>query len=121
MARRQSRSSGGSTRGKSERERRVELITWALLVLVFAVLQIIPDGSIPNFFVPLSGAIILLGSALYQYSQRWRVSPVTWIGGALMAALAYYNTQVNPQSDFLGESMLIFFAVIAFGVLTGET
>jgi carbon starvation protein CstA len=120
MARRRS-STARTTRGKSESERRVELITWALLVLVFAVMQIVPEGSLPNYFVPLSGAIILLGSGLYQYAQRWRVSPVTWIGGVIMALLAYYGTQVNATRDFIGESLLIFFAVIAFGILTGET
>ncbi|MCK6577207.1 MAG: hypothetical protein L6Q98_03780 [Anaerolineae bacterium] len=120
MARRRGQN-GDGYRGKTERERRVEMMTWALLVLVFAVLQILPDGTLANYFVPLSGAVILLGSGLFQYAQRWRVSPITWVGGAIMAALAYYGMQVNPQSDFVGESLLVFFAVIAFGVLTGET
>lgn len=97
------------------------MATWALLVLVFAIMQIIPPTTVPYYFVPLAGAIILLGSAIYQYSQRWHVSPVTWIGGALMAALTYYSVQISPGRSFIGESLLIFFAVIAFGVITGET
>lgn len=123
MTRRRSRSSGEyRSRGKSERERRVELATWALLVLVFAILQILPpENGLPNYIVPLSGAIILLGSGLYQYSQRWRVSPITWIGGVVMALLAYYNLQIDPAKNFVGEALLVFFAVIAFGVITGET
>jgi len=108
-------------RTKSDRERRVEMITWAALVLVFAVLQIVPENSLPYYFVPLSGAIILLGSGIYQYSQRWQVSPITWLAGAGMAALTYYGFEINPGRSFTGDSLLIFAAVIIFGVITGET
>jgi 4-amino-4-deoxy-L-arabinose transferase-like glycosyltransferase len=123
MARRQSRNSRSrrAPRGKSESERRVELMTWALLVLVFAILQIVPDGTAPYYFVPLAGAIILLGSGLYQYSRRWQVSPLTWLGGLGMAGLTWYGFQVSPGRDFTGESLIIFAAVIIFGVITGET
>jgi 4-amino-4-deoxy-L-arabinose transferase-like glycosyltransferase len=122
MARRQSRNTRRRTaRGKSESERRVELMTWALLVLVFAVLQILPEGTAPYYFVPLAGAIILLGSGLYQYSRRWQVSPITWLAGLGMAALTWYGFQISPGRDFTGESLIIFAAVIIFGVITGET
>ncbi len=125
MARRQSRKQSTTRRergGKSERERQVELLTWGALVLVFAVLELLPDTTgIPNFVVPLTGAIILLGSGIYQYAQQWRVSPVTWLGGAAMIGLAFYNLQVDPTRSFTGASLLVFFAVIIFGVITGET
>ena len=106
MARRRSRTSSRTSsdryeRRKSDAEARVERITWALLVLVFAIVQLLPAGStIPNFFVPFAGAIILLGSGLYQYSRHWRVSPVTWIGGAFMALFTYYDLQINPATEF---------------------
>lgn len=120
MARR--RSSERSSRSKSEAEARAERITWALLVLVFAILQVAPESaSIPNFFVPFTGALILLGSGVYQYSRRWRVSPITWIGGAFMAFFAYYNLQLDPTHNFIGESLIVFFVVIIFGLITGET
>ena len=108
--------------GKSDREARIERLTWGALVLVFALLQLIPDTtSLPNWFVPLSGAIILLGSGLYQYSRGWRVSPVTWIGGVLLAVLTFYNLRMNPTANYLGVALLIFAAVILFGVISGET
>lgn len=124
MARRRSRSTAteSSSRRKGEAEARVERITWALLVLVFAIVQLLPgSAALPNYFVPLAGAFILLGSGAYQYSRRWRVSPVTWVGGAFMALFAYYALQVNPAQNFIGACLVVFFAVIIFGVLTGET
>jgi protein-S-isoprenylcysteine O-methyltransferase Ste14 len=124
MARRRSRSTATESRSrrKSEQEARIERITWALLVLVFAVVQLMPNpASLPNFFVPLAGALILLGSGAYQYSRRWRVSPITWIGGAFMTLFAYYALQVNPAQNFTGACLVVFFAVIIFGLLTGET
>ncbi len=107
---------------KSSAEARVERITWALLVLVFAIVQLIPNAAaLPNFFVPFAGALILLGSGLYQYARRWRVSPITWVGGAFMALFAYYALQVNPAQNFTGACLIVFFAVIVFGLITGET
>lgn len=125
MARRRSsasRSGESRSRRKSEAEARAERITWALLVLVFAFLYLLPDSApVPNFFIPFTGAVILLGSGIYQYSRRWRVSPITWIAGAFMAFFAYYNLSINPAHNFIGESLAVFAAVIIFGLLTGET
>lgn len=118
-----SSSSGHRTTGrKSAAEARVERITWALLVLVFALVQLLPEGiTMPNFTVPFAGTLILLGSGLYQYSRHWRVGPVTWIGGAFMALFTYYNLQINPDVNFTGECLIVFFAVIILGLVTGET
>ncbi|MBK9124341.1 MAG: hypothetical protein IPM16_14645 [Chloroflexi bacterium] len=126
MARRRSRSQSRSAQGsyprrKSQAEARVEHITWALLVVVFAILSLLPDGlDLPNWVAPLAGAIILFGSGIYQYTRRWRVSPIVWVGGALMAATVFYGLQINPERDLIGFSLLVFAAVIAFGVFTGE-
>lgn len=106
---------------KTISEERIEQTTWALLVGVFAVLHLLPDGTaVPNWAPPLAGAIILLGSGVYQYSRKWRVAPVVWIGGSLMAVAAYYGWQMNPQTDLLGFTLLVFAAVIGFGLVTGE-
>ncbi len=106
-------------RGKGEAEERVERLTWFFLVLIFAITQIVE--TFPPVAIPLAGAGILIGSGMYQYSRRWRVSPVTWLAGALMAGLAYVNLQVNPTRDFTGLALLVFAGVILFGLLTGET
>lgn len=134
MARRQSRKARGNTQAnrypaqsgswghrKSDAEARVERFTWFLLVILFATLNMLPAGSVPNAFVPISGAIILLGSGMYQYFRRWHVSPVTWIAGSIMLVLGLYNLAMDPTRDFLGLSLIAFAIVIGFGVLTGET
>jgi Na+/melibiose symporter-like transporter len=108
-------------RRKSEDEARIERVTWFLMVLVFAVLYVLPDASVAPWTVPAAGAVILLGSGLLQYLRRWRVSPVTWIGGTVMLLLALINVYVEPDQNFFGIVLLTFAAVIGFGVLTGET
>ncbi len=112
---------------KSEAESKVERLTWFLLVIIFAVLSIAEDNLtgtqdiIPNWVVPISGAVVLLGSGVYQYSRKWRVSPVTWIIGVILLMFGLINLYVDQSLDLTGLSLLSFAAVILFGLLTGET
>jgi Na+/H+ antiporter NhaD/arsenite permease-like protein len=125
MAKRRSRSQSsrrtGTSGRKSEAEARVERFTWFLLVLVIALLQIFPEENVPLYFVPLSGAIILFGSGFYQFRERWRVSPITWIAATVMLLLCMINISVDAEQDYTGLALLTFAAVIGFGVITGET
>ncbi len=118
---RRSSSSRSSSKRKSEAEARVEQVTWFLLVLIFAAMSMLPEGSVPNALVPLGGALVMLGSGLYQYSHRWRVSPITWVVGSLMMAIGLYSIYVNQTVDLLPHSLVAFAIVIGFGVVTGET
>ena len=120
--RRRSRS-GNYGRNKSGGEERIERLTWFFLVLVIALIHIIREGgmTLPNWVIPFAGCVVLLGSGMYQYSRRWRVSPTTWLAGALLGALAMINLYVSPSSSFLGLSLIVFAAVILVGLLTGET
>ena len=109
---------------KSRAEARVERLTWGLLVIIFAVLYLISDNVIemlPNWFVPLAGAVVLLGSGAYQYARRWRVSPITWIAGMLLLFLAMIGNYILPGRSFIVESLFITLIVITFGTFTGET
>lgn len=108
---------------KSDDEARIERLTWGLLVLAFAITQLIPQAAagLPNWFIPMSGAVVLLISGGYQYSRRWRVSPITWIAGAILLLFGLYNMQIEPERNFLGLSLIVFAVVILFGVLTNET
>src|SRR5258706_10949257 len=64
-------------------ERRVELVTFAALILLFVFALLYPTAVKPNWIAIIGGAI-LVGSAIYQTQRRWRVNPTTWIGGGLM-------------------------------------
>ena len=111
-------------RKKSSGEARVERLTWGLLVLIFAVLFLLTDNltaAIPNWLVPLAGAVVLLGSGMYQHARHWRVSPVTWITGVILLVLAVIGFYVAPQRPFIIESLLVTLIVIIFGTFTGET
>jgi hypothetical protein len=98
-------------------------LTWFFLVIIIALIQIFREGGlmIENWLIPFSGCVVLLGSGLVQYSRRWRVSPTTWLGGALLAGLTLINLYVSPESSFFGVSLIVFAAVILMGLLTGET
>ncbi|MBZ0299196.1 MAG: hypothetical protein K8J31_05630 [Anaerolineae bacterium] len=109
---------------KSSAEARVERLTWGLLVLIFAVLYLASDSclaAMPNWLVPLAGGVVLIGSGFYQYSRRWRVSPVTWITGVILLVLAVIGYYVAPGRSFIVESLLVTLMVIVFGTFTGET
>ena len=111
-------------RKKSRAEARVERLTWGLLVLIFAVLYLASDNvlkAMPNWLIPLAGGVILLGSGMYQYSRRWRVSPVTWITGVILIVLAIVGFYFAPNRSFIVESLLVTLLVIVFGTFTGET
>ncbi|MCL4250221.1 MAG: hypothetical protein KJ065_18880 [Anaerolineae bacterium] len=110
-------------RGKSYREARIELMTWAGLVMIFAVGALGRENNInmPNWFVPFAGAVVLLGSGFYQYSSRYRVSPITWLGGLVLVLFVLYSWYVDTNQPFVGASLIVFFLVILFGVVTGDT
>lgn len=109
---------------KRPKEARVERLTWGLLVLIFAVVYLASDSaieSLPNWLIPASCALVLLGSGLFQTIKGWGVSPVTWLGGIVMLVLAILAFYILPQNTFLLETLLVTVAVIAFGTFFGET
>jgi Na+/melibiose symporter-like transporter len=111
-------------KNKSAAEARVERLTWGLLVLIFAVLYVLSDSALsqlPNFLVPLAGGVILIASGLYQYSRRWRVSPITWIAGVLMLVFAVLSFYILPDRSFIVETLIATLIVIIVGTFTGET
>jgi hypothetical protein len=112
---------GGGGYGKSRAEAKVERLTWAFLVLIFALPLVLEDITLPNGFIVLAGAIVLLGSGLYQYTRRWRVSPITWIAGTLMLFLSLLNMTLGVDRDFTGWALILIVVVIVFGLFTGET
>lgn len=110
-------------RRKSPAEARIERLTWGLLVLIFAVLYLFENAAqaLPNWAVPVAGAVVLLGSGIYQYSRRWRVSPITWIGGVVLLVLAMIAIYTNIQRPFIVESLIVTLIIIIVGTFGGET
>lgn len=108
---------------KNQAEAKIERMTAILLVGIFALIYITEQRNIdvPNALVPFAGGVILLGSALYQYGQRWRVSPWTWISGTALLMMAIYNMSIDPSANFYGVSLLIVAIVLTVGLFTGET
>ena len=107
---------------KSAAEARIERVTWFLLVLMFAMLNIVPDTTrMPNAVVPFIGAFILFGSGLYQYYRGWRVSFITWIAGTLMAVMGAYSVMSRPDINMTPGALIIVAIVILFGVFTNES
>ncbi|MBC8097805.1 MAG: hypothetical protein H7Y11_00035 [Armatimonadetes bacterium] len=116
------KNAGTGRKNKRSREDRIERFTWFLLVLVFAIIYILPeDVTLPNWLVPLAGAVILLGSGFYQSTQRMRVGAVTWLAGSLMATMSLYGLYINSQRDMIGFTLVVFAGVIGVGMVTGET
>ena len=63
------------------RETQAELLTAALLVLVFGLFLI---GNLPDSWAVLAAGLVLLGSAVYQTMRGWHVSLITWAAGGLL-------------------------------------
>jgi hypothetical protein len=63
----------------------------------------------------------MVGAAVFQWQRRWRVNPVTWIGGAIMLiagiASLYYRTPL-PLGMLL--PIGVFALVIVASAVTGE-
>src|SRR5690606_37980477 len=65
----------------ASREATAELITAALLALVFVLYLL---GVLTQGIAMLLGGLTLLGSGIYQTRHGWHVSLYTWIVGALL-------------------------------------
>ena len=112
----------GYSRRRRERrseERRTELVTFMALIVLF-VFAVLYGQRLSPAWITLLGGVILTGSALYQSQRRWRVNPLTWIGGAIMliVGLGAMNGFGLPGGIF---TPIAIFAVVLIGsFLTGE-
>ena len=108
---------------KSGKEARIERVTWvALVIVVVAYAQFdLYNYAEPYWFAAAAGASLLL-SGVYQYMQKWKVAPTTWIGGTLMlvaagADLYFESAAVNS----IGITLLITIVILLFAIVTNET
>lgn len=104
-----------------KREKRVERITWFLMVLPFFVLSVVDADAIPPALVPLVIAGFLFASGIYQLMKRWPVNPSVWIAGGLLIAVGGYNLGVDPNFDVVLPTLIGVVAVIVLGIITNQS
>ncbi len=112
------RRGGYRRRERRQSERTVELVSFGLIIVLFAITLLYP-GINPST-IALVGGAILLGSAVFQWQRRWRVNPVTWIGGVIMLVAGFLGLQGQPMPLGIFLPLLVFGAVIVASFLTGE-
>lgn len=104
-------------RSRRSSEREVEVITFGLILVLFLA-QIVT--ALSTVLILVLGGFVLLGSAFYQSSRRWRVNPMTWIGGATMMIFGILGFQGQPVPLGPLLPLLVFAAVIIASFMTGE-
>jgi hypothetical protein len=110
--------SGRYRRERRQEERTVEMVSFGAIIVLFIITLLYP---IPAATISLIGGGVLVGAAVYQWQRRWRVNPITWIGGAVMLFAGLWGIQGGrgvPGNMFL--PMGIFALVIIASFLTGE-
>lgn len=105
---------------KTGREARVERATWFAMVLVFILLNFDRDITIPDWLIPFVIATILTISAIYQYTQNWRVSPVTWVTVVVLVMAGIFAIYYNSPIDLILVSLGATVGIIAWGIITNE-
>jgi hypothetical protein len=100
-------------------ERRFERGVYALILALLLITLLVPN--IGADVVTLIAGAILMGSAIYQTSRRWRVNPLTWAGGIVLLFMGYVRWQ-TPEAipGGIAFPLLIIIGVVVGGVLTGD-
>lgn len=102
-------------------ERQIETLTFGLIIVLFVLTFMFESlRNNPTMVTVIAGAI-LMGSAVYQWQRRFRVNPVTWMGGAFMliaGLLGFQGGRGVPLGIFL--PILVFGVVILVSLVTGE-
>jgi hypothetical protein len=105
---------------KTGKEARAERITWFAMVVVFMLISFDRNVTLPDYIVPFVIAGILFMSGIYQYTKQWRVSPATWITGAVLTLAGIFGIYYNSPVDLRLVSLVAVLIIIGLGVLTNE-
>jgi len=99
------------------------------MVVIFILISLDERLTEPGFWVPLVLSAILFISGIIQYQNGWRISPFTWIVGAVLlviGGLTWYfsRPEVAVSVQFLDPiliSLLATVIVIVYGIITNES
>lgn len=114
---------------KTGQEARAERLTWFALCLVFIVLTFDEQQMLPGYVIPFLVATILIVSGIFQYTRKWRVSPVVWGAAGILIAfgiyglvdtLGIYGFTAPFPIDLRLISLVAVIAIIIFGIVTNE-
>lgn len=89
---------------KDPRERRVERLTLALLIVWLGVMLTIDE---PEGLTPLGFGGILLGSAFYQRLRGWRSGLVTWVVGAILVGMGIGELSSSADIPWFGIAVIL--------------
>src|SRR5258706_2501111 len=109
------------TRYRRERrneERQIETLCFGLIIVLFAITLLF---NVSAGMISLLGGAILTAGAVYQFQRRWRVNPMTWIGGVFLLVVGFMGLQKG--GDIPGGWLVPiggFALVIVASFLTGE-
>lgn len=106
---------------KKGTEAKFERATWFAMVLVFALLRFDDGYDLPTIVVPIVLSVILLMSGIYQISQKWPVSPITWMISVALFLLAITSLYVNIYVDLILLSIGMTVLHIVLGILSNES
>lgn len=104
---------------RRQREASFEIAMYGLIIVLFLLTLLYP--ALRAEWISLIGGAILVGSAIYQSNQRWRVNVFTWIGGLLLLGIGLLSIQTGqgvPLGIFLPFGVML--GVIVAGFFTGN-
>lgn len=106
---------------KKGREAKFERATWFAMIFVFALLRFDRDLSIPDILVPTILSVILVMSGIYQITQKWPVSPITWMIAAALALAVVASLYINIYIDLILFSIAMTVVHIIVGIVSNES
>jgi hypothetical protein len=117
---------GRYRRFRRREERQIEIITLGLTLIVFMLPVLFSNPDDPTAtdsatpLVLMLGGMILLAGSFFQMQRRFRVNPLTWLGGIAMLIFGVleFQSKIAPLGPLL--PILLFGGVIVGSFLTGE-
>src|SRR5262245_42176116 len=104
---------GFARRERRREERTIEITCFTVIIMAFMIVVAFDLRSpiIPGAMCLTNGAVLLAG-AVFQWQRRFRVNPMTWMGGFASVVAGVYGIQRPLPGD-----LMIPFALFAFVIL----